>query len=681
MEEHDWINIIPVLAGGCLSVRQQHMTNISTTISDLPPEQRAIRDKCFHPTGRFVEFRKEEIEQSIPDRFEKIVRLFPEQIAVKTDSHVVTYAELNSMANRVAHAIVAQNGSEVEPVALLFEKGIAQITAMLGVLKAGKFFVLLDPSFPKARIATILKGSQARLMITGLQNISLAREVADSRCQLMEFESIDRSISTESLRLRVSPKALAFILYTSGSTGQPKGVVQTHRNWLHNVMLFTHAYEVCGHDRIALLPSGTAVAITHTLIALLNGTVLLPFDVQKEGVTRLVSWLLEEKISICFISSPLFRNLCGTLTGMERFLDLRLIRLGSEAVYKNDIDLYKKFFSPNCVLTTGLACSETGLLRTYRMDNKTDITGSEVPVGYPVEDKEILLLDDTGKEIGFNEVGEIVVRSRYLSPGYWHRSDLTKAKFKPDPRGGDQHLYLTGDLGFMFSDGCLVYKGRKDFRVKVRGYGVELAEVEKALLGHATIKEVVAVARQDELGEVCLVAYFSSFSQPSPGLSELRSFLSRKLPDYMIPSVFVKMDSLPLTPNGKVDRKALPIPDGLRPDLETPFVAPRTPIEKDLAKIWAKVLSLDHVGIHDNFFHLGGHSLAATRVISRVIDRFKVELPIKSLFESGTVAAMSLVIVQNQARRAGEKELARMLTEIESLSDREAQRLLAEESK
>ncbi len=656
------------------------MSKFARSPTDLSLRQQAIRDKCFHPTGKFIEFQKEELEQSIPDRFEKIVRMYPGQMAVKNRDDAVTYDELNKAANRVAHAILVRLGGKAEPVGLIFEKGAPLMAAMLGALKSGKFFVFLDPSFPRARISAILEDSEAGLVVTDRQNLLSAREVTGNHCQLMEFESVDRKIPTENLSLRLSPKDLAFILYTSGSTGQPKGIVWIHQHQLHQTMAYTNASHLCEQDRITLLTSGTANAVTTTFLALLNGVALFPFEVQKEGVSHLTDWLLREKISILWISSPLFRNFAGTLTGEEKFPHVRILRLTSEAAYKTDVDLYRRYFSPNCTLANGLSSTETGVLGTCLIDHKIDIPGNEVPVGYPVYGKEILLLDDNGKEVGFGEVGEIAVRSRYLSLGYWRKPDLTRAKFKPDPKGGEKRLYLTGDLGSMFSDGCLVYKGRKDFRVKVRGYGVECAEVETALLGHTAIKEAIVMARQDESGEARLVAYFTHFNQPGPNISELRRFLDKKFPDYMIPSDFVKLDSLPLTPNGKIDRKALPIPDNSRPELETPFVAPRTAIEGKLAKIWAEVLGVNPVGMNDSFFDLGGHSLAATRVISRVIDRFKVELPIKSLFESGTVADMARIIVQNQARRAEEKELARMLAEVETLSDKEAQWLLADES-
>jgi len=607
----------------------------------LPPTQQAIRDKCFHPSGTCVEFPKEEIEQSIPERFEKIVRLYPDRIAVKTPHQIVTYTELNAMANRLARAILAQQGNKPEPVGLLFENGATLIASILAVLKASKYFVLLDPTFPRERIADVLEDSQASLVASDQQNILLATELANSRCRLVKFEPNDCSISAEDLQIRIAPEAPAYITYTSGSTGQPKGVVQNHRGRLHHAMLFTNAYHICAHDRLGLLTSGTASAIANLFFAILNGAALLPFEVRTEGITRLSMWLLNSRISVCSISSPLFRKFCESLTGNERFHDLRLVRLSSEASYKTDIDLYKKYFPDNCLLANGLAPTETGLIRTYLMDHNTEITGNDVPVGYPVEDKELLLLDDEGNEVGFNQVGEIVVSSKYLSPGYWNRPDLTQTKFKPDPDGGEKRLYYSGDLGLMLSDGCLIHKGRKDFRVKVRGYGVELAEVEKLLHDHVDIRDVVVVARQNETGEARLVAYFTSNSRPGPSTSELRIFLRQELPDYMIPSSFVRLETLPLTVSGKVDRQSLPAPDSSRPELDTPYIEPGTPLEKELAKIWCEVLGVEQIGIHDNFFDLGGHSLRAMQLISRIRDGFQVEIPLLYIFEAPTLAALS----------------------------------------
>jgi acyl carrier protein len=303
-----------------------------------------------------------------------------------------------------------------------------------------------------------------------------------------------------------------------------------------------------------------------------------------------------------------------------------------------------------------------------------------VPVGYPVEDNEILLLNDDGEQLGFNDIGEIAVKSRYLSPGYWHRPDLTQAVFRPDPEGSDERTYRTGDLGHMLPDGCLVHLGRKDDQVKIRGYRVEVDEIEMVLIEHPAIKEAVVVAQADQRGDQRLVAYLVPNTQPAPTITGMRHFLAERLASYMIPSAFVTLDALPLAPNGKVNRRALPEPGSARPELEVAFVAPRTPAEALLAEIWSEVLGLDHVGVDDRFLEFGGNSLLATQIISRIINRFQVELPLRSLFEAPTVASMAVAITQNQAKQAAQEDLDRMLAELEALSDEEAQSRLAKET-
>jgi len=656
------------------------MTVSSKHHVELPPDQQAIRDECSHPSGGFVEFTKEEVEQSIPQRFEKIVRRHPGRLAVKSAEHAVTYAELNAIANRIARAILSKSLAGAEPVGILLGKGIEQVATMIGVLKLGKFFVLLDPEFPQSRITSILEDSGTRLVISDDRHVAASNEAPNNDLQRIMFESIDDRDLADDLPMAMLPSASAYLVYTSGSTGQPKAVIQTHRNLLHRVMLHTRDIRANEQDRMALLPSGTSNAITHIFIALLTGATLCPFDVKKEGVRRLANWLMEEKISLCLISSNLFRSLCQSADDLWKFPDLRVLRLISESGYNTDVELFRKHFSSSCILIHGLSSSETGPLCTYFIRQNTETPGNELPVGYALEGKEIVLRDDEGRELGFNEIGEIVVRSRYLSPGYWRRPDLTEAKFKSDPHDSEKRLYYTRDLGLMLPDGCLIHKGRKDFRVKIRGYGVELGEVEKELQGHPGVSAVVVVARHNEPGEATLVAYCVRSIESSATVSELRRYLRDRLPDYMLPSWFVMLDSLPLTPGGKVDRRALPEPGNTRPELGTPYESPRTAAEAALAAIWAEVLGINPIGIQDNFFDLGGHSLAASRVIFRVIQTFRLELPIKALFDAPTVAEMAAIITQNQTKRAGDTELAQMLREVEAMTEEEAQKQLARES-
>jgi len=640
----------------------------------------AARSKCFHPNGRFLEFSREETDQSIPERFEKIAQKYPDRLAVKTKNHSLTYNVLNSTANRMAHTILSQRGRKNEPVALLMEHDAPVIAAILGALKAGKFYVPLDPSLPHLRVKYILEDLQASYIVTNNKNLPLAKSLAGTVIDLVNIDELD-SLPDGNPCIGIQPESLSWVIYTSGSTGKPKGVIQNHLNVLHFMMNYTNGLHICVDDRLTLLYSFSVNGGAHDIFAaLLNGAALFPLDLKEDGFTHLCDWLIEERITIYHSVPTVFRQFVEGLTGQSEFPDIRIVHLGGEPVYKRELDYFKKLFSKDCILVNRLGSSETGSLRMYFANKETPISGNLVPVGYAVMDNEILLVDDTGKQIAGDE-GEIAVKTRYVSPGYWGRPDLTDAVFLPSPTGGEERIYRTGDLGRMLPDGCLLHLGRKDFFVKIRGYRIDIDEIEAALRECPSIKEAVVVARNNDSGDERLVAYLVPTVQPGPKVGELRRFLNEKLPDYMIPHDFVTLEAIPLTDTRKVDRKALPDPGTSRPELTTPYVAPRTPIEKELAKIWAEVLSTDEVGIHDDFFDLGGHSLSATRIISRVIATFELQLPVRALFDSPTVAAMSVVISSKEGQKADEENLKRLLSEVESLSEKTDEELLAEQVK
>jgi amino acid adenylation domain-containing protein len=601
------------------------------------------------PTSSFSECTEEAIEQSIPDRFERVVRRYPDRLAVKTRHHEFTYEELNQIANRIARAILSQRGKGQEPIALLLENEAPMIGAILGVLKTGKMYVPLDPSLPRARLAYMLEDSQAGLIVTNGHNLASAVDLSQGEIAWIDVDRCESGPELQDVSVSIAPDALAWILYTSGSTGQPKGVVQSHRNLLQFVRNYSNGLRLSASDRLSQLSSSQAVIFS----ALLNGASLHLWDIRAEGLTGLPSWLVEQESTVYYSVPTVFRHFCQQLSGTEEFPKLRLIILTGEPVTKRDVDLYKKHFSSDCILINRLGSTETGTIRWNFINKETPIDEKSVPVGYPVPDNEILLLDERGKEVPAGEAGEIAVKSQYLSPGYWRKPELTKKAFFADPHSGER-IYRSGDLGQMLSNGCLLHLGRKDFQVKIRGHRIETAEIEMALLNLAGIGDAIVMAREDQHDEPHLVAYVVVKGRPQPTAGGLRRALAASLPNYMIPSAFVILDSFPLAPNGKVNRGALPRPDRLRPDLENRFAVPRTLVESELAQIWAEVLSLDRVGIHDNFFDLGGHSLAATQIISRVVKRFQLELPIQSLFQAPTVAEMAAVIAQGRETQLGE---------------------------
>jgi len=644
--------------------------------TSIPIDQLHIRTKCRHPSGKFEEFRKEEIERTIQERFEKQVKTYPDRVAVKTPYHELSYKELNAAANCIGHSLLSSLGEFEEPVAILLQNDASAIIGILGVLKAGKICVCLEPSYPHSRLVQILQDTQARLILTNNKNFLLANKLAKSSHQLLNIDEIKSKQVLKNPCLHVEPGRLAFIIYTSGTTGQPKGVTQSHRNFLHMVMNFTNTLGICAEDRQIFFTSPAGIgALWFILRSLLNGAAVFPYDVKVESIGKLAEWLITEKITI-FSALAIFRQFSTILTESHKFPDIRLVNFGGDTVYKKDVDLYKKYFSQEAILVIGLGTTETGRVTQYFVDKETEITGDIVPVGYSIKDMEILLLDESGKKLGVDRTGEIAFKSRYLSPGYWRMPELSQARFLCDPDGGDKRTYLVGDVGRLLPDGCLLHLGRKDFQVKVRGYRVEIAEIEKALRDFENIKEAVVVDGEDSIGEKQLIAYLVCDTQPAPSVSSLRSSLSQKLPFYMIPATFVILDALPLNPYGTVDRKALPEPDHSRPELENPFIPARTSVEQTLTEIWSEVLNINFVGIHDKFLDLGGNSLLGIRIISSVINTFQVNLSLKSLFATPTIAEMAVLIVENMADKVEPETLDQILTELDKLSDEEAKTII-----
>ena len=522
---------------------------------DVRADQAAIRARSHHPFGTCVPFEKDELERSIPERFEKIVRLYRDHLAVASTESELTYDQLNRLANRLARMILQHDNQGTLPVALLFDDDASVVAALIGVLKAGSFFLVLDPTLPDSRIRHILEDSGARFIVADRPSVSRARKVAGQR-DVIDFDDTDASLSDHNLNRVIKAGAVAAIVYTSGSTGDPKGVIQTHRMYLHDRLGEYNHIHLCPDDRMVRPGSFTTGGGVGTIMRLLNGVSLYRFDVNKEGLTGLGAWLTKRRITIMALAAPIFRAFTATFRGNETFPDLRVIRLASDRINRQDVEAYKKHFSASCVLVHGLSTTETHALTRFSMDKNSPIAGNIIPVGFAEPDKNLVLLDDNRKEVSAGEGGEIAVRSRYLSPGYWHKPELTKMKFIRESDDEDASCYLTGDLGRMSQEGCLTHLGRKDLRVKVRGFGVEVGEIESALIEHPGVKEAVVSTAEDPTGERRLVAYVVP-QDSSATARALRSFLREKLPDYMIPSHFVMMDALPLNSGGKADRQSL----------------------------------------------------------------------------------------------------------------------------
>ena len=595
-----------------------------------------------------IEFPLQAIDSAIGDRFEAQVQTVPQSIAIASKNYQWTYQTLNSRANAIANYILSSCDNDLERIALLLEHDGPAIASILAVLKLGKIYIPLDPTYPRSRLKYIWQDSQPQIILTNNRNWDLAQKITPGKIAITNLDRIESSTTVPNLALSISPEKPAYILYTSGSTGVPKGVVQTHRNVLHFIRAYSNNLHINGSDKLTLLSSYSFdAAIIDIFAALLNGATLCLFDLKQESFASLGTWLSQAKITIYHSTPTVYRQLIEILKQKSRGAEqtqldwIRFVVLGGEAALKTDVDSYKQYFPPNCLLMNLMGCSESSLNFQYVINKQTAIAGKVVPVGYPVAQTELLLLDEVGKPA--LESGEIAIRSPYIALGYWQKPELTETVFLSDPEGGKGRIYRSGDLGKLRPDGVLEFLGRKDFQVKIRGFRVELPEIEAILVQHPKVLSVVVTSIEDSPGNPRLVAYLVPDHKLVPTISELRSFLSEQLPDYMMPSAFVILDALPLTPNNKIDRLALPVPEVSRLHLSTPFVQPSSNSQKVLADIWSALLGVE-VGIHDNFFELGGHSILAARVLSRIRDVFDIDLPVYVLFESPTIAELTLRI-------------------------------------
>jgi len=424
-------------------------------------------------------FERDEIEGSICLRFERIVKQFSDHVAVRAQDVELSYSELDLRANQVANAIQAQCGNRREPVSILFEQEADAIVALMGVLKSGKFYVPLDPLYPVERNLYTLHDIAPALLLTNRRHEEVAEQLIMScdsrqRPKTLFLEDTPRRCDSDNPKFLINPDDLAYVIYTSGSTGTPKGVMQNHRNTLSDIRRQATAYSTNPGDRFAMLFSPCSSASTASIFgALLCGAATLPFDLRMGGFSRFKKWLIDKEISILDITTAAFRELCQNLGPADLFPHLRVLCPAGEPLHRQDAELFRQYFSPNCVLQNALGTTETRTVTQFFINSETELTESLIPIGRPVNGKSLLLLDNDRKEVENGEIGEIAVRSDYLSPGYWKRDDLTKEVFIEDSSGGCERTYLTGDLGRFDRHGMLFHLGRKDFQVKIRGYRIE----------------------------------------------------------------------------------------------------------------------------------------------------------------------------------------------------------------
>lgn len=652
-------------------------------ITDFPLLTRTEQDQLLTKWHQTAISEKE--YRSIPDLFAAQVEKSPEKTALVLDGKELNYTELNARANRVARHLQKKGVTPGTTVGLFIDRSLEAIIGLLGILKAGGVYVPLDPAAPQKRTAFILEDAGISIVLSSKDLQETIHNITERPIVRLDADwQIIAQKSATNLTHRPQPEDLAYIIYTSGSTGKPKGVLISHGS------IATHCQDVCEHfeltsqDRVLQFAAYVFdQSIEQILTALICGATLVlrgpaiwpPSDfsgvISNYDLTVVnlppsywYKWMQDWDQTSCF-ENP----------------QLRLVIIGGDEIRPEMVRTWQQTPMHQTRLLNAYGPTETTITAlTYEFPS--DFEGSKIPIGRPLANRKVYVLDPKGDPVPVNIPGELHLGGQGLAQGYLNRDDLTAKSFISDPFDArpDARLYKTGDLVRYLPDGNLEFLGRVDLQVKIRGYRLELGEVESALNQHPGVQEAVVTAREDEDGEKHLLAYLTSQTEEPPSNEDLRKFITSRLPLYMLPAAFMWLEEIPLTPSGKVNRKALPAVDLDRLVAEADYVAPRTPLEEEIAQLWAEVLNVERVGIHDHFFDLGGHSLLAAQLVARVRDHYHVELPLRDLFETPTVAGLATLVTQSLAREEEDELLNQLLAELDELSDEETKQLLASES-
>lgn len=603
--------------------------------------------------------------------FEAQVERTPDAPAVVFEDSVLTYRELNCRANCLAHHLQKLGVGPEVLVGICVERSLEMVFGLLGILKAGGAYVPLDPVYPQERLAFMLEDAQVPVLLTQQRFVEgFPKSRVKIICLDSDWEGIDSTPSKkasptgiaslpalesqENPASEVTADNLAYVIYTSGSTGKPKGVAVPHRA-VNRLVFNTNYVNLKPSDKVAQASNASFDAATFEIWgALLNGAKLVGIT---KDVTlspqKFAAYIREQEISVLFLTTALFNQLASLVPSV--FSSVQHLLFGGEAVDPRWVKEVLLNGPPRRLLHV-YGPTENTTFSSWYLVKEVPEAAVTLPIGGPISNTQIYLLDRHLQPVPVGVPGELYIGGDGLARGYLNRPELTEEKFIANsyPSGNseklDSHLYKTGDLARYLPDGNIEFLGRIDNQVKIRGFRIELGEIERVLSQHTNVREVVVLAREDEPGFRRLVAYIVANQNSTYAQSEYISFLQEQLPDYMVPSAFVILEALPLTPNGKVDRRVLPAPSSQRPQLEQPYVAPQSDLERLLERVWSALLKIDRVGIHDNFFDLGGNSLLSLQVASQV-QQLGIELPVVKLFQNPTIASLAKYLSPNQGNQ------------------------------
>lgn len=602
--------------------------------------------------------------QTLHRRFEHQATETPDAIAVIFEDEQLTCRELDRRANQLARYLLALGVKPETLIGICLERSVEMIVGILGILKAGAAYVPLDPAYPIDRLAMMAQDAGVHVCLTQerlrpmLSNLQLS--MASPSFQINHLICLDAdwpSVAQENGEIlpdQVTGENLAYVLFTSGSTGRPKGVACCHAGVINLLADFQRRQPLSAGDRCCIWTSlSFDVSVYEIFSALLAGGALqiIPDHVRSESA-RCIPWLHAHHVRSAYLPLFMLGDLRAWLEQHGQQSSLGRLLVGVEPI-PAELLVAIRNLAPGLEVINGYGPTEATICATLYTVPSEPVRDRNAPIGRPVQNESIYVLDQHFQPVPVRVPGKLYIAGAGLARGYVNRPELTAERFIPDPFSGEPgaRLYDTGDLAIRLPDGNLEFRGRTDHQVKLRGFRIELREIETLLAGHPLVRGTLVLLREDRPGDKRLVGYVAA-DRAKLSAADLRAFLKRKLPEYMIPAAFVILDALPQTPNGKVDRRALPAPDMDRLESEPSGGTPTTLTEQVVASLWAQVLGLEQVGLHHTLFDLGGHSLSATQILSRVRDVFQVEIPLRGLMDAPTVAGLARLIEQAKNRVA-----------------------------
>lgn len=570
---------------------------------------------------------------------------FANKIAIKTKNQAITYHALNQYANRIANAIDHKNVGDGNGIGLLIRDGIKTSASIIGVMKSQNYAITLDPNFPRARLQNLIQDSQVRILLTDDVSLPLADNIILGGVDILNIDAIDSYPATLNKDVFSTPHQIINIIYTAGSTGDSKGVIEDYRFLSRVITHQINLHRLSSDERVITLNS-FAFTGPHIwlFISLIAGATLYYFNVQEEGFSGLSDWINNEQITYFNSTCTVFRNFVKTLKPDEKFPKVRIVRIGGEKRLEQDVAAFKRHFSPGCEFGVGFASTETQVVSYRVYKNDFEFIDGILPVGYPLDDVDILICDEEGVEQAVGELGEIVIRGDALARGYWNRPELNNLKFHKDSQNPEVTIYHSGDLGRILPDGQLQHLGRIDDLVKIKGIRIELANVVNHLLAYPGVVQATARSFEDSKNNLKLVGYVVPEAGASISTSDLRKFLSDRLPLHSIPHFLLTVPVIPMTPAGKIDKQALPLPNLHRPELANSFMPPNGDLEKRLVELWEENIGITGIGVTDDYFELGGDSLSAVMLFVEIEKRFDKKLPISVLLTHSTIRNLGSLI-------------------------------------